>query len=126
MKRLEVNPGNEKYYTKEFISGYRCGTKRQFESDLTILDKIRAEVMSLTDGCTPELIRNVDVLEIIDKYKAEREGIKALEQEPKTGHWIEHQEGRWIYAKCSNCGTVHDTQTNYCPTCGFAMERTDI
>lgn len=34
-----------------------------------VLDKIRAEVMSLTDGCTPELIRNVDVLEIIDKYK---------------------------------------------------------
>ena len=42
------------------------------------------------------------------------------------GKWIEHQEGRWIYAKCSHCGTVHDTQTNYCPTCGFAMERTDI
>lgn len=67
-----------------------------------------------------------DILAIIDKYRSESEGIKALEQEPKTGHWIEHQEGRWIYAKCSNCGTLHNTQTNYCPTCGFAMERTDI
>lgn len=38
-----------------------------------ILNKIRAEVMSLTDGCTPELIRNVDVLEIIDKYRTESE-----------------------------------------------------
>ena len=24
------------------------------------------------------------------------------------GMWIDHQEGRWIYAKCSECGTVHD------------------
>ena len=35
-----------------------------------ILDKIRAEIMSLTDGDTPERIWNVDVLEIIDKYKS--------------------------------------------------------
>jgi len=34
-----------------------------------ILDKIKAEIMSLTDGDTPERIWNVDVLEIIDKYK---------------------------------------------------------
>ena len=34
-----------------------------------ILDKIREEIMSLTDGDTPERIWNVDVLEIIDKYK---------------------------------------------------------
>lgn len=43
------------------------------------------------------------------------------EQDPKTGHWIDRQEGRWIYAKCSECGTIHDTQTNYCPNCGAKM-----
>ena len=37
------------------------------------------------------------------------------------GHWIDHQEGEWIYVKCSECGTVHDTQTNYCPNCGADM-----
>jgi hypothetical protein len=37
------------------------------------LDKIREEIMSLTNGDTPERIWNVDVLEIIDKYKAESE-----------------------------------------------------
>lgn len=37
-----------------------------------VLDKIKAEVMNLTDGAMPERIWNVDVLEIIDKYKAER------------------------------------------------------
>jgi rubrerythrin len=56
-----------------------------------------------------------DVMRAFDKYLDET-----------SGKWIEHQEGRWIYAKCSNCGTVHDIQTNYCPICGFAMERTDI
>lgn len=37
----------------------------------SILDNIRAEIMSLSDGDVPEQIWNVDVLEIIDKYKKE-------------------------------------------------------
>ena len=38
-----------------------------------VLDKIRAEIISLTDGDIPERIWNVDVLEIIDKYRSESE-----------------------------------------------------
>ena len=60
--------------------------------------------------------------EYIDVHELLFEAIKALEQEPKTGHWIDHQEGRWIYAKCSECETVHDTRTNYCPNCGCHMK----
>ena len=41
--------------------------------------------------------------------------------QPKTGHWIDHQEDKWIYAQCSECETVHDTRTNYCPKCGHRM-----
>jgi len=77
MKRVEVNPNNEKYYTKDFISGFRCGTKRQFESDLAILDKIRAEIEQIIGE------RNLDdydfcsglicARKIIDKYR-ESEG----------------------------------------------------
>lgn len=37
------------------------------------------------------------------------------------GKWIDHQEGRWIYAKCSECGTVHDVKSNFCPSCGADM-----
>ena len=37
------------------------------------------------------------------------------------GKWIDHQEGRWIYAKCSECGTVHDVKSNFCPNCGADM-----
>ena len=39
-----------------------------------VLDKIRAEIKALTDGVEPERIWNVDVLAIVDKYKAESEG----------------------------------------------------
>lgn len=34
-----------------------------------VLEKIRAEVMNLSDGEKPERIWNVDVLQIIDKYR---------------------------------------------------------
>ena len=54
----------------------------------------------------------VNYMEILEKQM----------QEQKTGHWIDHQDGRWIYAKCSECETVHDTQTNFCPNCGCAMK----
>ena len=38
-----------------------------------VLDKIREDIKSLTNGDTPERIWNDDVLDIIDKYKAESE-----------------------------------------------------
>ena len=44
------------------------------DEPMSVLDEIRAEIMSLTNGDTPERIWNVDVLEILDKYKAESEG----------------------------------------------------
>lgn len=46
--------------------------------------------------------------------------IKALEQEPKTGHWI---DDNGIYAWCSCC-KEHIYQTGefkYCPNCGADM-----
>ena len=33
------------------------------------LDKIKAEIMSLTNGDMPERIWNVDVIDVIDRYK---------------------------------------------------------
>jgi len=40
----------------------------------------------------------------------------------KHGRWIEYIPGRWVYAKCSKCETVHDVMTNYCPNCGAKMD----
>lgn len=46
--------------------------------------------------------------------------------ERKRGKWEDVTMGRWIYAKCSVCGTVHDTKTKFCPNCGAQMcERGD-
>lgn len=46
--------------------------------------------------------------------------------ERKRGTWEAVTMGRWIYAKCSVCGTIHDTQTSFCPNCGAEMtERRD-
>ena len=47
--------------------------------------------------------------------------------ERKKGHWDMVQRGRWIYAKCSECGNVSNTQTPYCCYCGADMreEKTD-
>ena len=56
--------------------------------------------------------------------------IKALAQEPKTGHWIEKDgfDGDTYY-DCSECGeswttiegTPWDNEFNYCPNCGCRM-----
>jgi len=56
--------------------------------------------------------------------------IKALEQEPKTGHWIEKDgfDGDTYY-DCSECGeswtmiegTPWDNEFKYCPNCGCRM-----
>lgn len=57
--------------------------------------------------------------------------INALEQEPKTGKWIEEDifDGDVAY-RCSVCnelfclmeGTPKDNEYNYCPNCGAKME----
>lgn len=37
------------------------------------------------------------------------------------GKWDDYQQGRWVYAKCSECETVHDVRSNFCPNCGADM-----
>lgn len=61
------------------------------------------------------------------------EVIKALEQEPKTGHWIKYGVPRCgeQHYKCTSCGyyinfgqwgEVFTKQFKYCPNCGAKME----
>ena len=57
------------------------------------------------------------------------------EQEPKMGHWIEHNTPNNTYYDCSLCGCVAPcTETadsflwklsNFCPDCGAKMESED-
>ena len=58
--------------------------------------------------------------------KALNMAIKALEQEPKTGHWIEHPHEAgpcWEYSRyeCSECHEWAEDDSDYCPDCGAKM-----
>lgn len=45
--------------------------------------------------------------------------------EPKKGHWDMVRRDRWIYAKCTKCGSVSNVRTPYCGYCGARMEKED-
>ena len=56
--------------------------------------------------------------------------IQALEQEPKTGHWIDHhlpEAGKCMQymSECSVCGKMicnrYNIYKNFCPCCGAKM-----
>jgi hypothetical protein len=57
--------------------------------------------------------------------------IKALEQEPKTGHWImtnDYFTGAYTsldYVKCSCCRADSLEEGNFCPNCGAKMEEVE-
>ena len=53
---------------------------------------------------------------ILEAYKM---AIQALEQEPKTGHWIEDEYEMEV--RCSACGEENDECSKYCPDCGAKM-----
>lgn len=61
-----------------------------------------------------------------DIYKAI---VKALEQEPKKGHWIDikNKNGTVIAARCSRCGNSpkHAIKSDFCPNCGATMQEVD-
>ena len=54
--------------------------------------------------------------------------IKALEKEPKTGHWIMTNDylttayGSVDYVKCSCCGEDSLEEGDFCPNCGAKMK----
>ena len=71
MNRLEINPNNEKYYSKEFMQGYKCGIRCQFYDDAKVLEQISDEVNKLkkvSDGNKVYVGIN-DVFDIIDNYR---------------------------------------------------------
>ena len=51
--------------------------------------------------------------------------IQALEQEPKTGHWILHKHNGIGHIECSECSRfyleAHLLTNRYCPNCGAKM-----
>lgn len=69
-----------------------------------------------------EELKKVDTLDMPARLcEAHYMAIKALEQEPKTGNWIDMDEG-FSPCECSECGAVEFNKSNYCPNCGARME----
>jgi hypothetical protein len=61
------------------------------------------------------IAKGPNVLEYLDE-------VPAADSRPVVrGKWIDYQQGRWVYAKCSECETVHDVRSNFCPNCGADM-----
>lgn len=54
-----------------------------------------------------------------------RVAIKALEQEPKAGHWVDitNKNGTVIAVRCSCCkeSPKHAIKSDFCPNCGAKM-----
>ena len=74
-------------------------------------------------------------LEINEDYKDSNTyeffqmALKALEQEPRKGHWIEHPHEAgpcWEYSKyeCSECHVWSEDDSDYCPYCGTKTNET--
>ena len=57
-----------------------------------------------------------------ESHTAMMMAIKALEQEPKTGHWVETDKYESYWYRCSECCRGSDDITDYCPNCGAKME----
>ena len=54
-----------------------------------------------------------------DVYSGLIDGIDTLEQEPKTGLWIESEFDMSVY--CSECNSEHEWMYDFCPSCGADM-----
>ena len=82
------------------------------EEAINILYGIQADNLNLNDAYTK------------DKYEALDIAIKALEQEPKTGYWIDIDD---IESECSECGHREPNERfifkdiNFCAKCGARM-----
>ena len=97
-----------------------------FRKEIECMSHSKCEDCILEKVCDPMRTTPLDS-EYIEAYEM---AIKALEQEPKTGHWIECDG--WdgdVYYECSVCsepfvlidGTPTDNLYNYCPNCGAKM-----
>ena len=70
---------------------------------------------------------DVEIQKMQELEQAELE--KAYElgkaEEPKTGHWIEHERNGKAYIECSGCLSwflrSHLLRNSYCPNCGAKM-----
>lgn len=79
MKQIKVNPSNKQYYSEDFIKGFECGTKAQFDADKEeMINKIKdiKEEMYEASHAVDDWYSAIDLeeaFEILDKLITEVE-----------------------------------------------------
>lgn len=57
-----------------------------------------------------------------DYLRKRIEDLPLVNPQSKTGHWIENiSKYPYVSYRCSECGNMHLTKTNYCDQCGIKM-----
>lgn len=104
----------------------KISTEKAIEVLYTVRDYYASLTVGYPKGEDCKGIEDVTCSEIANSCLM---AIKVLEQEPKTGYWIQTQEKDdaepFILWKCSCChkefrSVVHKV-SNYCPNCGIKM-----
>lgn len=86
--------------------------------------------MTEAQKCLHHIAENMRMDKSISKegYEYFQQAIKALEQESKTGHWINLKDiyGDIVESVCSNCDHNGNYKWKYCPNCGAKMESEEV
>lgn len=139
---IEMEKNTFKKTSTEYKDIFHQGKFCAFDESLRIIDKYAEQ-----EPCDDDYQTDMDEAwkqakrepcdDVVSREKAVRcvlssmflaEASEKIEQLPsvrpqeQAGKWLEHENGRWIYAKCSECKTIHDSRSNYCPFCGARMD----
>ena len=75
-------------------------------------------------NCIEDMANDLQIFPDSKQGQALLMGVKALEQKPKTGHWIEHNVKCYECSECNNTKSLYTGyKTDYCPNCGAKMEK---
>lgn len=66
-------------------------------------------------------VRAITQEEFYDYVQAINQIMDWLEQEPRTGHWVDWDDG-FSACECSECKHAEFTKSKYCPNCGIKMD----
>ena len=102
---IQINPCKKKRYKPTTLQKWIDQLSFYIREQLPFYDGKRDQLI---------ILKYDDIVEIRDLLQEQTK--------KQTGVWFDEEEPFWIYAKCSECGSVHDAKSQYCPTCGCLME----
>ena len=121
------------------VSGKCCDDNCSTQYDAGNMDEIIENLEAISKALEPQSFKWCTDCKEYDQEKhcchrwskVIRDTVEEMKQEPKTGHWEEHNTGHSTYYDCSLCGCLAPcTETadsfiwklsNFCPDCGAKM-----